>query len=123
MKIPALPFLALAAATSCGGNQTQTHTADAPEAEADPSTEFDTSVEDSDDASDAEPEQSRCSGDLCTVCGSAVCPKGFLCEEESSSCSWLPECADDYSCGCVENHMAGCTCEERDDGVFITCSR
>lgn len=68
---------------------------------------------------------SGCSGGTCARCGDAVCLVGYFCIESAAkgpTCSWLPECAAEASCGCVEGILSdGCSCEERDGGVFVTC--
>jgi len=68
---------------------------------------------------------SGCPGGNCAKCGTAVCLVGYFCLESAAkgpTCSWLPECASEASCSCVEGVLGdGCACEERDGGVFVTC--
>ena len=68
---------------------------------------------------------SGCSGGTCAKCGTAVCLAGYFCLESAAkgpTCSWLPECPSEASCSCVEGVLGdGCSCEERDGGVFVTC--
>jgi hypothetical protein len=62
-----------------------------------------------------------CASGTCTHCGDAVCLAGFYCEEAVSACGWVPECADIPSCDCLQTYLAGCDCDERSGGVFISC--
>lgn len=66
-----------------------------------------------------------CSDGTCALCGDGMCPKGFYCDEngpEGPACQWLPECAEEATCGCVGEALGdACTCEERGAGVFVSC--
>jgi hypothetical protein len=68
---------------------------------------------------------SECEDGTCFACGDDYCPNGFYCDDNAPSgagCSWLPECAEEATCSCVENALGeGCTCEERDGGVHVAC--
>jgi hypothetical protein len=63
-----------------------------------------------------------CDDGTCFHCGGGLCPKGFYCDEKAvggAACSWLPECASDASCGCVEKVLGSeCSCTEKSGGVF-----
>jgi hypothetical protein len=67
-----------------------------------------------------------CDDGTCTACGQGFCPTGYYCDEKAKggpACSWLPECADRATCGCVTGALgSGCSCEERSGGVYVTCS-
>lgn len=65
---------------------------------------------------------SSCHGDTCTTCGESVCLEGFYCDEVAQACSWLPQCASDDSCKCIEAALPHCECKSRDGGTFVTCN-
>ena len=66
-----------------------------------------------------------CEDGTCFACGEGLCPTGFYCDESAvggPACGWLPECARETSCSCVEGVLGtDCSCDERDDGVYIDC--
>jgi hypothetical protein len=69
--------------------------------------------------------ESVCADETCTPCGEGFCPTGFYCDEshEPAACSWLPACAEDASCECVERALgAGCECDSKSGGSFVSCS-
>lgn len=63
-----------------------------------------------------------CDDGTCFRCGEGICPKGFFCDEKAAggaACSWLPECAEAPSCGCVTKVIGdSCACAEKSGGVF-----
>jgi hypothetical protein len=65
----------------------------------------------------------RCTDGTCFECGDGICPYGYYCDESGEpACSWLPACAAQPSCGCLKNRLGpGCSCEERGEGLFVTC--
>jgi hypothetical protein len=83
-----------------------------------------------DDASDAEvadskPKGPSCDDGTCSLCGSGICPTGWYCDENASggaACSWLTECADKPSCGCVTRVLgSSCKCREEGGGLKVSC--
>jgi hypothetical protein len=66
-----------------------------------------------------------CDDGTCSPCGKAFCPTGYYCDlklKGGPACEWLPECADQATCGCVTGALgSGCSCEERGGGVYVTC--
>ncbi|HYQ15522.1 MAG TPA: hypothetical protein VEQ58_07190, partial [Polyangiaceae bacterium] len=43
-----------------------------------------------------------CDDGTCSVCGNGICPTGWYCDEKTSACSWLAECAEKPTCACVK---------------------
>lgn len=62
-----------------------------------------------------------CASGTCSQCGNAVCLAGFYCEEAVSACGWLPQCANQLTCECVTAVLKDCSCEERGQGVYLSC--
>ncbi len=114
LPIGFLLILHLTALPGCGGDSTRS--ADAPEGSS-----SDDGYEGSDDSSSG----SECADGTCFACGDDYCPNGFYCHDNApggAGCSWLPECAETATCSCVESALGdGCTCEERDGGIHVTC--
>jgi hypothetical protein len=83
---------------------------------------------DSDVASDAEdkPRGPNCDDGTCSLCGSGICPSGWYCDENASggaACSWLTECADKPTCGCITKVLgSSCKCREEGGGLKVSCS-
>jgi len=81
--------------------------------------------EEQDEQAAAPPALSRCDDGTCFGCGEGICPKGFYCDEQAvggAACGWLPSCPTEPACSCVKRTLgAGCTCEEREGGVFVSC--
>jgi hypothetical protein len=54
-----------------------------------------------------------------------MCPTGFYCDQDAAggaACSWLPECAKDPSCACVERALgASCSCSSSAGGPSVSC--
>jgi hypothetical protein len=79
-------------------------------------------------ASQAEdkPRGPDCDDGSCSLCGSGICPSGWYCDENASggaACSWLTECADKPSCGCITRVLgASCKCREEGGGLKVSCS-
>ena len=68
----------------------------------------------------------HCADGTCYACGEGFCPVGYYCDEgapRGAACSWLPECADEATCSCVLGVLGNeCSCDERDDGIYVSCS-
>lgn len=85
------------------------------------------SDEESSSASEA-PAKSKgpnCDDGTCSKCGSGICPAGWYCDEKVSgggACSWLTECAEKPSCGCITRVLGqSCKCREEDGGLKVAC--
>ena len=67
----------------------------------------------------------NCDDGTCSKCGSGICLAGWYCDEKSSgggACSWLSECAEKPSCGCITRVLgASCKCREEDGGLKVAC--
>lgn len=82
-----------------------------------------------DDASESEskaeaPKGPSCDDGTCSSCGSSICPSGWYCDEKvnGGSCSWLAECAQKPSCGCVTKVLGSqCKCREEGGGLKVAC--
>lgn len=78
-----------------------------------------------DGESSSGPSGPDCSDGTCFVCGEGLCPQGFYCDAGAGggpACSWLPECADTATCGCIEKVLgSGCSCDDSGDGPHVTC--
>jgi hypothetical protein len=117
IRLPSLFALALAA---CGGSEPSPKTP-ASKAEA---TESKTDVEPA--PREAKSSTVRCEDGSCFACGEAVCLSGFYCAVAKSGhgCAWVPSCASKATCACLADSLReqrGCTCEEKEGGVFVTC--
>jgi hypothetical protein len=64
-----------------------------------------------------------CEDGTCSACGSGLCPAGWYCDERAGgACSWLAECAQKPTCGCVTRVLgAGCKCREENGGLKVAC--
>jgi hypothetical protein len=66
-----------------------------------------------------------CDDGTCSKCGSGICPTGWYCDERATgggACSWLAECAEKPSCGCVTRVLgSGCKCREESGGLKVAC--
>lgn len=131
--------LALVLLPQCGGS---TAASDGPKSAADDTTG---SADSSDGASDSaktdgdEEEESsssssataekskgpNCDDGTCSKCGSGICPAGWYCDEKAGgggACSWLAECAEKPTCGCVTRVLgASCKCREEGGGLKVAC--
>lgn len=98
-------------------------TQDEPAAPAD--TLRDTATSDDPLSESAEPEavqtRASCTNGACFECSGTSCLRGSFCDESLRACGWLPQCAVAPSCDCVLQHLPSCTCEVRDDNVFVSC--
>jgi len=65
----------------------------------------------------------RCDDGTCSTCGSGICPAGWYCDEKGGgACSWLAECAQKPTCGCITRVLgAGCKCEATGGGLKVAC--
>lgn len=78
-------------------------------------------------ASAPAPEKSKgpsCDDGTCSLCGNGICPAGWYCDEKAGggACSWLAECAEKPSCGCITRVLgASCKCREEGGGLKVSC--
>ena len=67
----------------------------------------------------------NCDDGTCSLCGPGLCPRGWYCAEQArggGACSWLAECAEKPSCGCVTRVLgATCKCREENGGLKVAC--
>ena len=72
------------------------------------------------------PRGPNCDDGSCSLCGSGICPSGWYCDENASggaACSWLTECADKPTCGCITRVLgSACKCREEGGGLKVSCS-
>lgn len=72
------------------------------------------------------PRGPNCDDGTCSLCGDGICPSGWYCDENASggaACSWLTECADKPSCGCITRVLGpSCKCREEAGGLKVSCS-
>jgi hypothetical protein len=128
LLLPALLALLL---IQCGGTSAtpEAKSADSSHegsaSDADESSEGAESANESNSA-DSEPQAATCDDGTCSKCGSGICPSGWYCDENASggpACSWLKECADKPSCGCVTRVLgSSCKCREESGGLKVSCS-
>jgi hypothetical protein len=72
----------------------------------------------------AEPKGPSCDDGTCSSCGNSICPSGWYCDEKvnGGSCSWLVECAQKPSCGCITKVLGSqCKCREEGGGLKVAC--
>lgn len=62
-----------------------------------------------------------CAEGTCTHCGEALCLNGFYCDEGAQACGWVPACAKEPNCECLQQALPGCSCEAREGGLFVRC--
>jgi hypothetical protein len=63
-----------------------------------------------------------CDDGTCSPCGSGICPVGWYCDEKAGACSWLTECAEKPTCGCVTRVLgSACKCREEAGGLKVAC--
>ena len=117
----------------CGGAASTGSDAKSGQADADhPQRSSDRASKDTDEeqssASAPGPEKSKgpsCDDGTCSLCGSGICPAGWYCDEKASgggACSWLTECAEKPTCGCVTRVLgASCKCREENGGLKVAC--
>src|SRR5664280_1375068 len=77
-----------------------------------------------DDGNKAEVASPDCHDGSCFACGPGFCIPGFFCDESSSqpSCQWLSKCGRATSCECLTESLGnGCSCAERNGGIFVKC--
>ncbi len=114
--------MAAAGATACGGPQ---QVAAPDEVDSEPTSSTQSSADATEyEAEGDEPEAppDPCADGSCAPCGDTVCLKGFFCDEAAGACSWVPSCAEEPDCGCLEKELSGCSCAERDGGLYVQCS-
>lgn len=112
-------MLGVGLACSCGGNNEPAPATAAAVPHHDSATETNTEAE----AVESEPpaKLDKCAEGTCTHCGDAVCLNGFYCDEGAQACGWVPACAKDPSCQCLQQALPGCSCEAREAGLFVRC--
>ena len=71
--------------------------------------------------SEPPPAADACAEGSCTHCGEALCLTGFYCDEGAQACGWVPACAKEPSCECLQQALPGCSCEAREGGLFVRC--
>jgi hypothetical protein len=110
---------------SAGGGGEVQSAADASRATKDDERESDVQAASDDDGEIPSAEKSKsatCDDGTCSRCGDGICPSGWYCDEKAGACSWLTECADKATCGCVTRVLgAACKCREEDGGLKVTC--
>jgi hypothetical protein len=123
-------FAVLSLVAACGGSTATSATpkaSDSSEAqEAGPAQ----SSGDADEASEAAEASTKakgpsCDDGTCSLCGGGICPAGWYCDEKASgggACSWLAECTEKATCGCVTRVLgAACKCREEGGGLKVAC--
>jgi hypothetical protein len=118
--------LLILAAGACGGGAAA---ANAPPTTAHHQAKAEATEEPADEDAPGEeesaPPRSACDDGTCSACGSGMCPTGWYCDESASggpACSWLPQCAQKSSCGCVSAALgSACKCTEQGGGLHVTC--
>lgn len=131
--------LALVLLPQCGGGAASSDTAksaadatkgsaDASDAASDTAKTDSDETEESSSSSSAASEKAKgpsCDDGTCSKCGSGICPAGWYCDEKASgggACSWLAECAEKPTCGCVTRVFgASCKCREEGGGLKVAC--
>lgn len=127
-----LPLLLGLLGASCGGSGAGT-AAKTPNESASSAADTETSTDT--DPTTAEQEDSpaastaakapSCDDGTCSPCGAGICPAGWYCDEGVSggaACSWLKECADKPTCGCVKRVLgSSCQCREEAGGLKVSC--
>lgn len=119
-----------AALAACGGGGAAKPAAESADdsdssgrASAGPSESSEADFEDS--ASEPEsPRRASCDDGTCSPCGEGICPSGWYCDEGAKggpACGWLPECAQKPSCACLTRVLSGCSCEEKQGGLHLSC--
>jgi hypothetical protein len=77
-----------------------------------------------DTATEPETHRISCDDGTCSPCGDGICPSGWYCDEGAKggpACGWLPECAQKPSCACLTRVLSGCSCEEKQGGLHLSC--
>ena len=87
--------------------------------------------EDEDDATSSSAPSSEdskgpsCDDGTCSKCGEGICLAGWYCDERAGgggACSWLPQCADKPTCGCVTRVLgSSCKCREESGALKVAC--
>jgi hypothetical protein len=107
-------------AVSCGGATPASHTL---AGHADDSSSH-TDVAAQDGAPEA-PQAPSCDDGTCFSCGDGICPTGFYCDRKAPggpACSWLPACAKQATCSCVQKALgSGCSCQREGGGIYVDC--
>jgi hypothetical protein len=123
-------FAVLLLVVACGGGTSSgaepKSAADSSEAD---SSEAARTSPDADETSEAaetssKPKGPSCDDGTCSLCGSGICPAGWYCDEKASggACSWLAECAEKPTCGCVTRVLgSACKCREEGGGLKVAC--
>lgn len=131
MRARSLPLLLALVLVQCGGTSATSEPKSPASGEDEASRSDGHAGEDDEDASETSvaeqaPQGPNCDDGTCSPCGTGICPSGWFCDENASggpACSWLKECADKPSCGCVARVLgAGCKCREEAGGLKVSCS-
>lgn len=108
--------VALLLAPACGGSAPASKAAEPP-------TSRTTTIDESSDETSAAAGPD-CGDGSCFKCGQAFCLPGFYCDESAAvaNCQWLSKCGKAAACSCIQQTLgAGCTCSERNGGLFVKC--
>ena len=134
MRALPLCLLLLFALPHCGGGGAGTEPKSAANHESDADSDGDgesseSSAEEDDTPAgraDTTPRGPNCDDGSCSLCGGGICPSGWYCDENASggaACSWLTECADKPTCGCITRVLgSACKCREEAGGLKVSCS-
>jgi hypothetical protein len=119
-----------AALSGCGGGSASKPSAESAndsdtreKASADSDVANDSDLEGAESEPEA-PRRASCDDGTCAPCGDGICPAGWYCDEGAKggpACGWLPECAQKPSCACLTRAIAGCSCEEKQGGLHLSC--
>ena len=104
-------------ATACGSST--------PAAKPAPPTTRDESPSEANDSAQRDVKPPNCTDGTCFRCGQGICLPGFYCDESTANanCQWLAPCAKNPNCGCLQASLgSGCTCSERNGGLFVKCN-
>jgi hypothetical protein len=132
MRALPLCLLLLLALPHCGGGGAGTEAKSAAnrDSSGDGDSDGESSESDSDDDGSAAaradtPRGPNCDDGSCSLCGGGICPSGWYCDENASggaACSWLTECADKPTCGCITRVLgSSCKCREEGGGLKVSC--
>jgi hypothetical protein len=125
--IAALLFGLVLAPQGCGGDSASKKGAgSADEAAGSTDDSAEVASNDSEASEEAEAEPARgpnCDDGTCSMCAGSLCPNGWYCDESAKACSWLRECPEKPSCGCVTKVLgASCKCREEGGIPHVECS-
>jgi hypothetical protein len=133
MRALPLCLLLLLALPQCGGGaagsepkSAANHETDSDGAESEGSESGDEDGDAAVSRADDKPRGPNCDDGSCSLCGGGICPSGWYCDENAgggAACSWLTECADKPTCGCITRVLgSACKCREEGGGLKVSCS-